>query len=68
MRAYMMQLMARDEDKRYDWEKSLVKEIVELKQIEEDIKALDIALTREEEDAVIIPEFIMDEKIREEAR
>ena len=62
---YLVVLEAMDDDKRKDWEKRMWAEIEELRMIDADVKALQTALTERREE-VVIPEFIMDPRQREE--
>ena len=63
---YLITLEVMDDDKRKDWEKRLWSEMVELRLIQDDIKALMIHI--DEKDAeLVIPDFIMDPQIRAEA-
>ena len=55
-----------DDDKRNDWEKRLWSELTELRLINDDIKALQQHLN-EKDNEIIIPEWIMDPRIRAEA-
>ena len=60
-----MILQAMDDENRKDWEKRLWAEITELKMIDADIKALRETLYERTEE-IVVPEFIMDPREREE--
>ena len=64
--AYLFLLNHMDDDKMKDWERRMMAEIRELRLIREDIMALNIHI-RKRSDDVIIPEWIMDPQIRQEA-
>ena len=62
---YLMILQAMDDENRKDWEKRLWAEITELKMIDADIKALRETLYERTEE-IVVPEYIMDPRQREE--
>lgn len=64
---YMMTLEFMNDDVKKDWEKRLWAEIQELRMISEDIEALRVHLAEKEEE-IVIPEWIMDPRIRHEAK
>lgn len=63
---YLMQLEVMDDENKKDWEKRLWAEMEELRMIESDIKALQIHI-KEKENEIVIPDFIQDPLLREEA-
>lgn len=64
---YMMTLEFMDDNVKKDWEKRLYAEMQELRMINEDIEALRTHLT-EKENEIVIPKWIMDPLLREEAK
>jgi len=66
IREYLLEVETMDEENRTDWEKRLVAEMNELRQIKEDINALEDHL-EDKEDEIVIPEWIMDPLMRKEA-
>lgn len=66
LQEYLMELEVMDSDKMKDWERRLWSEIQELRLIQDDIKALQLHL-EEKDSELIIPEWIMDPQLREEA-
>ena len=65
LKEYMMTLEVMDDENRKDWERRMWSEITELRMINSDVKALQTALI-ERDAEVIIPQFIMDPRQREE--
>ena len=63
---YLMQLEVMDDENKKDWEKRLWAEIMELRMIQADIKALKIHIGKKE-DEIVVPDFIQDPAMREEA-
>ena len=63
---YMMTLEVMDDVNRKDWERRLMAEITELRMIDSDVKALQTHLEEKPEE-ITIPDFILDENMREEA-
>ena len=61
-----MQLEVMDDENRKDWEKRLWAEIQELRMIETDIKALQIHIGNKK-DEIVVPDFIEDPGMRDEA-
>lgn len=64
--AYLFLLNRMDEDKMKDWERRMMAEIKELRYIREDILALN-AHIRKRGNEVILPDWIMDPQLRQEA-
>jgi len=62
-----MTLEFMDDNVKKDWEKRLYAEMQELRMINEDIEALRTHLT-EKENEIVIPKWIMDPLLREEAK
>ena len=63
---YMMQLEVMDDSNKKDWEKRMWSEITELRMINDDIKALQQHLV-EKQNEIIVPHWITDPTMREEA-
>ena len=66
LREYLMQLDVMDPENMKPWERRFWSEVRELRQINSDIKALQQHLWEKRNEA-IVPEFILDENMREEA-
>ncbi len=66
MEAYLMLLEVMDHDVRKDWERRLMSEVMDLRMIQDDFKALKMHMETKE-DQIIIPEWIMDPQLRAEA-
>lgn len=66
MQSYLMQLFVMNEENMKPWERRMMDEIKQLRMIEEDIQAIRL-LIAEQNDKIVVPNFIMDPQMREEA-
>lgn len=64
--AYLTTLEVMDDENKKDWEKRMWSEVTELRMIHHDIRALREHLY-EKSNEVVVPKFIMDPAMREEA-
>ena len=63
MNEYLMMLDIMDEDKMKDWEKRFMSEVTDLRNIHEDIQALNQHLDNKSRE-IVIPDWIMDPQLR----